>query len=208
MGLSDGEALAWFRVEAEEGAGFRFAKFSDERLEDLLWRVGVGGFTGVLLGTGDFLALVWCSVGMEGWLTIVAEAGEAALVAAAEDLAVRLEEERELKDFATGLDGDAARFATLIGGGRDEEEEEETDTFVPREEGDAGLTFVAVREETEEEVPEDLGTGRDGDGGRVATVTAAGAAAAEEEEWEASEECFATRGEGDAGWVAMLTGRV
>lgn len=208
MGLSDGEALAWFRVEAEEGAGFRFAKFSDERLEDLLWRVGVGGFTGVLLGTGDFLALVWCSVGMEGWLTIVAEAGEAALVAAAEDLAVRLEEERELKDFATGLDGDAARFATLIGGGRDEEEEEETDTFVPREEGDAGLTFVAVREETEEEDPEDFGTGRDGDGGRVATVTAAGAAAAEEEEWEASEECFATRGEGDAGWVAMLTGRV
>lgn len=183
LGLSDGEALALLRVEAEEGAGFRFAKFSDERLEDLLWRVGVGGFTGVLLGTGDFLALVWCSVGMEGWLTIVAEAGEAALAAAAEDLAVRLEEERELKDFATGLDGDAARFATLIGGGRDEEGEEETETFAPREEGDAGLaaTFAAVREETEEEVPEDLGTGRDGDGGRVATVTAAGAAAEEEE---------------------------
>jgi len=183
LGLSDGEALAWLRVEAEEGVGFRFAKFSDERLEDLLWRVGVGGFTGVLLGTGDFLALVWCSVGIEGWLTIVAEAGEAALAAAAEDLAVRLEEERELKDFATGLDGDAARFATLIGGGRDEEGEEETETFVPREEGDAGLaaTFAAVREETEEEVPDDLGTGRDGDGGRVATVTAAGAAAEEEE---------------------------
>ncbi len=183
LGLSDGEALAWLRVEAEEGAGFRFAKFSDERLEDLLWRVGVGGFTGVLLGTRDFLALVWCSVGIEGWLTIVAEAGEAALAAAAEDLAVRLEEERELKDFATGLDGDAARFATLIGGGRDEEGEEETETFVPREEGDAGLaaTFAAVREETEEEVPDDLGTGRDGDGGRVATVTAAGAAAEEEE---------------------------
>ncbi len=183
LGLSDGEALAWLRVEAEEGVGFRFAKFSDERLEDLLWRVGVGGFTGVLLGTGDFLALVWCSVGIEGWLTIVAEAGEAALAAAAEDLAVRLEEERELKDFATGLDGDAARFATLIGGGRDEEGEEETETFVPREEGDAGLaaTFAAVREETEEEVPDNLGTGRDGDGGRVATVTAAGAAAEEEE---------------------------
>ncbi len=180
LGLSDGEALAWFRVEAEEGAGFRFAKFSDERLEDLLWRVGVGGFKGVLLAMGDFLALVWCSVGMEGWLTIVAEAGEADLAAAAEDLAVRLEEERELKDFATGLDGDAARFARLIGG-RDEEEEEETETFVPREEGDADLTFAAVREETEEEVPEDLGTGRDGDGGRVATVTAVGAAAEEEE---------------------------
>jgi hypothetical protein len=95
--------------------------------------------------------------------------GVVALVAVAEDLIVRLEEEEEgLGDLTTARNGDAEPFTTLLKKGK--EEKKETENFAPGE-GVAApawvvVTFTIVREKVDSALSEDfVGIGHDGNAG-------------------------------------------
>ncbi len=121
-------------------------------------------FPGVVVGKGIIVVtLVRFLLDLGSYVAV----GVVALVAVAEDLIARLEEEEEgLGDLTTVRNGDAEPFTTLLKEGN--EEKKETENFAPGEgvatTGWVVATFTVMREKADSVLSEDfVGIGRDGD---------------------------------------------
>ncbi len=120
-------------------------------------------FPGVVVGKGIIVvALVRLFLDLGSYVAV----GVVALVAAAEDVIVRLEEEEEgLEDLTTARNGDAEPFTTLLKEGK--EGKKETKNFAPGEgvaaPGWVVATLTVTREKADSALSEDfVGVGRNG----------------------------------------------
>ncbi len=123
-------------------------------------------FPGVVVGKGIIVvALVRLVLDLGSYVAV----GVVALVAVAEDLIVRLEEEEEGPgDLTTARNGDAEPFTTLLKEGK--EEKKEIENFAPGKgvaaRGWVVATFTIAREKADSALTEEFfGIGHDGDAG-------------------------------------------